>query len=290
MKKKQAFEYFGEVAESYGNEYYQNYDQLGYYPANFYRLEIIKEKLKQIKPEKILDIGCGTGDPMKILIKEGFNVHGFDFSQEMVSKAKDNLSLDQIDTDRVWSDNMENITHLKFEYPCTIALGALYYASDFDTALNEMIRATEKGGDLLFSLRNSLFSMFTLNQYSLEFYLQNLIQKDLLDDSLMEESLEILIDKLANESDKKNKDFSYKNIDQLNVHNTFHNPLEIGSQIKSYGLELESIDFYHYHASLPIMEKVNPSKFYEASSKMEDSSDWRGHFMASAFVVHAKKV
>ena len=73
----------------------------------------------------------------------------------------------------------------------------------------------------------------------------------------------------------KNKDFSYKNIDQLNVHNTFYNPLEIGSQIKF--AQLESIDFYHYHASLPIMEKVNPLKFYEASSKMEDSSDLRGY-------------
>ena len=81
-QRKQAFEYFGEVAESYGNEHYQNYDQLWLLPSQFLQTRNHKRKaFYKIKPEKILDIGCEIVNSMKILIKEGFNVHGFDFSQ-----------------------------------------------------------------------------------------------------------------------------------------------------------------------------------------------------------------
>ena len=54
------------------------------------------------------------------------------------------------------------------------------------------------------------------------------------------------------------------------------------------GFHVDRIHFYHYHALPPIFEKKNPELFRELSLKMEKPDDWRGYFMASAFVVEAK--
>ena len=69
-----------------------------------------------------------------------------------------------------------------------------------------------------------------------------------------------------------------------------HNPLLIEEKITEFGLDLINVYYYHFHASLPEIEIIHPKEFYKASSKMENPLDWRGMFMASAFVVHARKV
>jgi hypothetical protein len=43
--------------------------------------------------------------------------------------------------------------------------------------------------------------------------------------------------------------------------------------------------FYHYHAFPPIFQDVIPELFRERSLAMENSNDWRGYFMASAFIL-----
>jgi 2-polyprenyl-3-methyl-5-hydroxy-6-metoxy-1,4-benzoquinol methylase len=44
-------------------------------------------------PVRILGVGCGTGNPVsKLLADEGFKVHAFDISSEMVQLAKSNVS------------------------------------------------------------------------------------------------------------------------------------------------------------------------------------------------------
>jgi hypothetical protein len=70
----------------------------------------------------------------------------------------------------------------------------------------------------------------------------------------------------------------------------FHNPLNIKPLFAAAGLKTEDIYFYHYHAIPPMFEKENPLLFREASLAMEDDPhDWRGYFMASAFVIEAVK-
>ena len=47
--------------------------------------------------------------------------------------------------------------------------------------------------------------------------------------------------------------------------------------------------FYHYHALPPMLEAAAPELFRRASVAMEDPRDWRGHFMASAFVLVGRR-
>jgi hypothetical protein len=43
--------------------------------------------------------------------------------------------------------------------------------------------------------------------------------------------------------------------------------------------------FYHYHCLPPLMEPAAPTLFRARSVAMEKPEDWRGHFMASAFIL-----
>jgi SAM-dependent methyltransferase len=81
------------------------YDQLGQGYEDAYKDNPLKHKittsaislLRGSEPHKvpirILDVGCGTGIPVsKLLADEGFEVHGFDISPEMVQLANSNVS------------------------------------------------------------------------------------------------------------------------------------------------------------------------------------------------------
>ena len=47
--------------------------------------------------------------------------------------------------------------------------------------------------------------------------------------------------------------------------------------------------FYHYHCLPPMFESAMPELFRRASLAMENPEDWRGHFMASAFLVVGRR-
>ena len=81
-----------------------------------------------------------------------------------------------------------------------------------------------------------------------------------------------------------------KNIDDYGVISRVHNPLTISQEILDpLELSLRGIYFYHYHALPPIFEESIPQEFRMNSWKIEDPEDWRGHFLASGFIVHCTK-
>jgi trans-aconitate methyltransferase len=52
----------------------------------------VVELLNPQNGEKILDLGCGTGDLTNEIAKSGANVEGFDFSELMIKKAREKYS------------------------------------------------------------------------------------------------------------------------------------------------------------------------------------------------------
>ena len=84
MSKNQVDAYvkFGEKASNYGRQY-EDADFAEFYPEHRYRLRIFMQLLKSIGPEKILDVGCGSGEPLVTMLEEGLDVVGFDYSMEM---------------------------------------------------------------------------------------------------------------------------------------------------------------------------------------------------------------
>ncbi len=284
-KKIDAHVHFGKLSKTYGDDYKDVPHKK--YPANRYRLEIVKKLLNQISPRKILDIGCGTGDPLIEIAGLGYDIHGFDFSEEMVAKATQNLTDSGLASDLIYQDNMESPQRTRTqEYDCLIALGSVYYAREFDKVMKRLTTILKPGGSFIFSLRNELFSLFSMNEYTVDFFLEKLIPTLELSSEAQQELQQLLHGRFDQGAIKK----AFGNVDSAGVHSMFHNPLSVSTEVlEPAGLSSQGIYFYHYHALPPIMEHILPTEFRALSSSMEISDDWRGNLMASGFVVHATR-
>jgi hypothetical protein len=69
-----------------------------------------------------------------------------------------------------------------------------------------------------------------------------------------------------------------------------HNPFVLKEQFESAGFKDVQLYFYHFHALPPMIGSQIPELFRTESLAMEQNpQDWRGYFMASAFLVVGRK-
>jgi len=103
---------------------------------------------------------------------------------------------------------------------CILGMGAFYYAKNVNkTLLNQ--KKIKENGRLIFSLRNRLFDIITLNNYTKTF-LDEIYEVE----KLKKEWKNKYKNLTKNFSDRKK--FKFKNIDEEGVYNhTPHNPLTI---------------------------------------------------------------
>ena len=64
-----------------------------------------------------------------------------------------------------------------------------------------------------------------------------------------------------------------------------HNPFSLIQIAREVGLSDVRVLFYHFHALPPMLESALPELFKQESLAMENPEDWRGYFMASAFIL-----
>jgi len=285
VKKISAANFFDIQKQIYHyNEIYSegkpNFKEL--YPANLQRLNIFLSILNNIKPKTIVDAGCGNGFPLLKLLKDGFKASGYDKSKNMIKEAKKKLSSTGYDSSLATVGDFENPTHIENEsLDCVTGMGTFYYAKDFKQTIIAQRSKLKTGGHLIFSLRNRLFDLCTLNNYTTKFLyeLYDISKKDEILQSDFFELTNFVVD------DQKN----FLNIDDEGVSSTVHNPLTINKEIADYGLRTKNIYFYHYHALPPKFEHKYPNLFRQLSWDLEDPLDWKGYFLASGFIVHAIK-
>ena len=68
-----------------------------------------------------------------------------------------------------------------------------------------------------------------------------------------------------------------------------HNPFAMRAVFERLGFRDVRLQFYHFHCLPPMYERDLPTLFRRASVEMEEPSDWRGHFMASAFLLSGRR-
>jgi SAM-dependent methyltransferase len=282
--KKEAFEFFNSKKEvEHYNDIYGDMDFSNTYPANSKRLDIFLSIINEINPKKIIDAGCGNGMPIVAMLKKGYLVEGYDKSENMLIQAKKNIVKNGFNANIVDVGNFENPIHLENDsVDCITGMGVFYYSKNMEAALIKQVSKLTSGGSMIFSLRNKLFDLATVNEYTSRFLYE------LYDIKNKDKNTMSKFDKLAGFYDKP-RDNLIKTIDNSNVYSSVHNPLNIDNLLKRVGLKKKSIYFYHYHALPPIFESYDPVSFRELSWSLEDSNDWRGHFLASNFIVHAIK-
>ncbi len=284
IQKVQKF--YDEDVLNYVEMYKSDYDG---YPANAIRLEMITKRLLENNAKNVIDVGCGTGITMLRLLKEGMKCKGFDFSKEMRKYSQDLLEKEGYDRDLIKSGDIQEkelIFNEKFD--SAIALGVFPNVLDDTKCLLNMKQYLNKNGKVYIVFRNDLFSTFTLNKYSIEFFLEKVINFKSIPPQDSEKVRQFYHDVLK--EDKKIIREEGK-IHDSEILAKFANPLTIEEDLfKPCGFKVDNLLWYHFHGLPPIFEEKNPDLFKKMSLELEDPYSWKGYLMASAFVVEATKI
>lgn len=138
---------------NWANTYDQETASLGYMLPYFVTSWI--SRYIPIGDGPLLDAGCGTGLSGPALIALGYSkLDGLDLSQEMLEIAKgresyQNLKKAVLGETLPWSDGY---------FKCTFSTGVFTVGHAPASSLRELCRITQKGGYVIFTVRNKVFT------------------------------------------------------------------------------------------------------------------------------------
>lgn len=265
-----------ECYSTWAESYYEEYYGAGapYPPVH---RDLVKRLLRESGVKRLLDAGCGPASFLRELAGEEMELAGFDVTPEMVAEARRVLG----DRGEVWEGSV--LSPEPFlrgaPYDAAVCIGVLpHVPADADEAVIANLRgAVADGGLVVLEARNRLFALFTLNRYSHELFLEELIR---------DEELKRLA---APELEKHFRLDLPPVRDYDEVLSRTHNPLVLREQFAAAGYRNVRLLFYHFHALPPLLEPAAPERFRRASLAMEDPEDWRGLVMASAFLLAGRR-
>ncbi len=287
MSKEKCIKMYDEKVERWVQSYDPNFKG---YPGNQKRLKIILDIARRCDPRNALFIGCGPCVPMvKTIQNIGCAAWGIDFSAKMIERGKQILTENGCDPETITVGDIEQAQTLpEGEFDFATASGVFMHLEDEKVALENINRKLSIGATAALEFRNSLLSMFSFNSYSYDFFTNRLFEGIDFDPDLKLQLDKFLRSKFSLSAGQEYKPGFSEESD--GIVRKFHNPLTINKLFEKFGFSLENNYFYHFH--------VVPSDFYtedkEACDKLsllsEDPLDWRGHFMASAFVSQVTKI
>ena len=287
------------VAEHYNAvvaDYHLNYDDEAYktlphYPANYFRLQILKREVERAGLKSIYEAGLGEGTPLASMAEMGLRVAGSDIAEEMVRAAKANFVRRGLDPDCIQRGDIDDATSFANQlesglFDGMMASGVLPHVRDDEQAIRNMRSIVRPGGTVFVEFRNKLFSLFTLNRLTKEFFLEDLLR----------DVPATIRDRVARELDQRlatdlppirDKTPSGKGPGYDVIRANYHNPFELLETFERIGFSKMKIHWYHYHPAPPMMEPAIGPAFREVAMAMEHEGSWRGWFLCSAGVVQA---
>lgn len=283
---------------TWSRTYYEEYyGQKAPYPP--VHRDLLKGLLAGAGARRVLDAGCGPASFLRDLVETGTDRYGFDVTPEMVAEARLVLGAQGIPEDHVWEGSVLSPESFRppgkgrdFRFDAAICVGVLpHIPPEADLkVIQHLHNAVKVGGLVVIEARNQLFSLFTLNRISWEFFMKELIPVEALQAWAGKEAdgVERALDQIRQHFRldlppvRKGKE-GEPGYDE--VLSRAHNPLVIREQFAAAGLTNVRLFFYHYHCLPPMTAAHVPELFRKQSLAMEDPEDWRGYFMASAFLL-----
>lgn len=284
--------YYDDIADGY-SEQYQRERLMTHpgYPANFFRLELLLRRLQETGATSIYDLGAGEGTPLVACARAGLEVAGCDVAPKMVERAKANFQAESIDPERMCvadADDLESLRHHREtfgEFDAVMALGVIPHVPDDNRFLEAMSFFTRPGGRIYLEFRNSMFSLFTLNRPTKEFFLDELLTG-------VPEDIRRVVEgeldrRLAVDKPPMRKGDG-KTLGYDEILSRFHNPFELADTVRAHGYEDVRFHWYHYHPAPPMLEaEIGKAAYRQAAFDMEHEGSWRGMFLCSAGVIEA---
>ena len=166
IQQKQAFDYFDSHAGDWKQKAVGKKNAVNVIrERNDYVLKIVKGSNAI---EKVLDVGCGTGDLVCEIAGLGLIGVGVDFSKEMIEVAKASALKLKNNTARFECCSIFGFKTGKEEFGLVSANGFIEYISykELDALFDLAFIALKPGGFLVLGSRNRLFNMFSLNDFT----------------------------------------------------------------------------------------------------------------------------
>jgi len=295
MDKGSVADHYNAAAEAYHRQYQrENLTSHVVYPANYFRLQILTQRLATLRLGSVYEVGVGEGTPLATMASMGYRVAGCDIAENMVAKAKATFSARGSSPDLIqWADIEDSTTfanQLKDgTFDAVVAAGVLPHVANERFVLANMSMLIRDGGRLFLEFRNKLFSLFTFNRYTKEFVLDDLLRNVSTDVKAV----------VAQELDKRcaidlplvrnlSGDGRAPGYDAIPA--KFHNPFELTEVIENCGFKDPRVHWYHYHPAPPMLESRIGEEFRKAAMALEHENSWRGYFLCSAGVIEATKI
>jgi 2-polyprenyl-3-methyl-5-hydroxy-6-metoxy-1,4-benzoquinol methylase len=262
------------------------------YPANFFRLKKIKERVRDLGITSVYELGIGDGSPITAMAEMGLRVGGSDFAPGMLEVAKTQFVDKGFDPDLLTLGNIQDASSLDAAvatgpYDAVMALGVLPHVTDEAAVIANMSRFIGPGGTLFLQFRNSMLSLFSFNRLTMEFILDELLVnvpvsvKQIVEADL---ASRLAMDKPPLRTGTKDAP-AYDEILAK-----FHNPFELSALIESQGFTNLRYHWYNYHVTPPMLSGAAGQEFRTVGIELEGTDDWRGMFLCSSGVIEATKL
>ncbi|MDO8733436.1 MAG: class I SAM-dependent methyltransferase [Actinomycetota bacterium] len=280
-------------ASSYGQQYDESKIWTNEeYPANFFRLQLVRELLKASGAKSLYELGVGDATPLVTIAGDGIRVGGNDISPEMVRHARENMSshgLDPLAIDLLDVQDASALAAIQARvgsFDAVMALGVIPHVQDDVQFVASMDSFLSPGGQLLLQFRNSMFSMFTFNRLSKEFILDELLSP--VSSEIKQVVADDLDQRLAVNKPTVRTRPTGDGYDEILAR--FHNPFELAEVVRAQGYSDIRFHWYNYHPAYPMLaEQIDPRVYREAQIALEHEGTWRGMFLCSAGVIEAVK-
>ena len=262
------------------------------YPANFFRLKLVRKLLKESGAQSVYELGVGDATPLAAVGSDGIRVAGNDVSPEMVKYAKANMENHGLDPEAIAFLDVQDAHAVAAErerageFDAVMALGVIPHVTDDRAFVASMDTFLRPGGTMLLQFRNSMFSMFTFNRLTREFILDELLVDA--PQSVRTVVATDLDQRLAVDKPPLRTRPTGDGYDE--ILSRFHNPFELAEVVKSFGYHDLSFHWYNYQPAYPMIAgQIDPKEYRQAQIDLEGDTSWRGMFLCSAGLIQATK-
>jgi hypothetical protein len=226
------------------------------------------------------------------------DLYGFDLTPEMVTEARRVLGEKGVNPVNIWQGSVTDPASYRAAgdkaFDAAICIGVLpHVPAEADSVVIANLRdCVRPSGLVVIEARNQLFALFTLNRYSYELFADDLIgqprSQKMPDTTTLQSAFAELRTHFSMDLPPIRKGNDGKpGYDE--VLSRTHNPLVLSRAFGKAGFTNVRTLFYHFHCFPPMLQPRFPEFFREESLAREQPDDWRGYFMASAFLVAGER-
>jgi 2-polyprenyl-3-methyl-5-hydroxy-6-metoxy-1,4-benzoquinol methylase len=149
--------------ESLFENYANTYEKEVFTQGTLQEVSFIEQEIFSDKTKHILDVGCGTGRHSIELARRGYQVTGFDLSNDQLKKARENAVQANVQVEFFKQDACNFNFHEKYDAALMLCEGSfpLMETDEMNFAILQNIHHSIKpGGKIIFTTLNGLFPLF----------------------------------------------------------------------------------------------------------------------------------